>query len=167
MSAEGLAAKLLYDNLKPGLDPFSERNILVFAAGPLTGTKAAPCSGRLVIGFKSPLTGTIGISNSGGYLAPMIKRSGWDAIVAEGKSSSLVYLYVNDDKVEFKDAAYLWGMSSGDTEDKIREELQSPKVRIAEIGPAGENKVLMSAVMVDKTRAAVVAVPVQLWAARI
>ena len=153
VGGEGLAAKLLYDNLKPGLDPFDERNMLVFTTGPLTGTKA-PCSGRLVIGFKSPLTGTIGISNSGGHLAPMIKRSGWDAIVVEGKSSSPVYLYINDDKVEFKDAAYLWGMSSGDTEDKIRKELQNPKVRIAEIGPAGENQVLMSAVMVDKTRAA-------------
>ena len=153
IGGEGLAAKILYDELEPGMDPFDEKNLLIFAAGPLTGTKA-PCSGRLCVGFKSPLTGTIGLSNSGGHFTPMIKRSGWDAVVIKGKSKTPVYLYINDDKVEFKDAAHLWGKDVTYTEDKIREELDNPRVRIANIGPAGENLVLMSAIMVDKSRAA-------------
>ena len=153
IGGEGLAAKILYDEMEPGMDPFDEKNLLIFAAGPLTGTKA-PCSGRLCVGFKSPLTGTIGLSNSGGHFTPMIKRSGWDAVVIKGKSETPVYLYINDDKVEFKDAAHLWGKDVTYTEDKIRAELDNPRVRIANIGPAGENLVLMSAIMIDKSRAA-------------
>ncbi|HOF03152.1 MAG TPA: aldehyde ferredoxin oxidoreductase family protein [Atribacterota bacterium] len=153
IGGEGLAAKILYDELEPGIDPLGEKNLLIFATGPLTGTKA-PCSGRLCVGFKSPLTGTIGLSNSGGHFTPMIKRSGWDAIIIEGKSSSPVYIYIKDEEVNFKDAAHLWGKDVTYTEDKIREELDNPKVRIADIGPAGENLVLMSSIMIDKSRAA-------------
>ncbi len=153
IGGEGLAVKILYDELEPGLDPFDEKNLLIFAAGPLTGTKA-PCSGRLCVGFKSPLTGTIGLSNSGGHFTPMIKRAGWDAIVIEGRSKVPVYLHIDDNNIEFKDASSLWGENVDYTEDKIREELGNPRTRIASIGPAGENQVLMSAIMIDKTRAA-------------
>jgi aldehyde:ferredoxin oxidoreductase len=153
IGGEGFAAKILYDHLEVGLDPFSEKNMLVFTTGPLTGTKA-PCSGRLCIGFKSPLTGTLGMSNVGGHLAPMIKKAGYEVIIVEGKSDKPVYVYINDDQVEFKDASDLWGLDTEKTEDKIREELGNEKVRIAEIGPAGENLVKFSAIMVDRHRAA-------------
>ncbi|MDP3386763.1 MAG: aldehyde ferredoxin oxidoreductase N-terminal domain-containing protein, partial [Eubacteriales bacterium] len=153
IGGEGFAAKVLYDHLEAGLDPFSEKNMLVFATGPLTGTKA-PCSGRLCIGYKSPLTGTIGMTNVGGHLAPMIKRAGYEMIIVDGKSEKPVYISINDDQVTFKDATNLWGLDTEETEDKIREEFGNDKVRIAEIGPAGENLVRFSAIMVDKHRAA-------------
>lgn len=153
IGGEGFAVKILYDHLEAGLDPYSEKNMLVFATGPLTGTKA-PCSGRLCIGYKSPLTGTIGMTNVGGHLAPMIKRAGYEVIIVEGKSEKPVYISINNDVVEFKDATNLWGLDTEKTEDRIREELGNEKVRIAEIGPAGENLVRFSAIMVDKHRAA-------------
>lgn len=153
VGGEGLAAKILYDNLEPGMDPMDEKNLLVFTTGSLTGTKAPSC-GRLCIGYKSPLTGTIGMTNVGGHLAPMIKRAGYDVVLITGRSSSPVYLYINDESVEFRDASLIWGLDTEKTEDKIREDLQNPRVRIAEIGPAGEKKVLISSIMVDKHRAA-------------
>jgi aldehyde:ferredoxin oxidoreductase len=153
IGGEGLAAKILYDYMEPGLNPMDEKNMLVFTTGPLTGTRAPSC-GRLCIGYKSPLTGTIGMTNAGGHFAPMIKRAGWDAIIIEGKSSTPIYLYISDGTVEFRDASHLWGMTTNETEDTIREELGNSRVRIAEIGPAGENQVLISSIMIDKTRAA-------------
>src|SRR5665648_170766 len=111
LGGEGYATKILYDNLEPGMDPMDEKNMLVFTTGPLTGTRA-PSSGRLCIGYKSPLTGTIGMSNVGGHLAPMIKRAGYDVIVITGKSNTPVYLYINDNHVEFKDATAIWGMNT-------------------------------------------------------
>lgn len=153
LGGEGYATKILYDNLEPGMDPMDEKNMLVFTTGPLTGTRS-PSSGRLCIGYKSPLTGTIGMTNVGGHLAPMIKRAGYDVIAITGKSTTPVYLYINDDVVEFKDATSIWGMNTGETEDNIRKEVDEPKVRIAEIGPAGEKLSFMSSIMVDTHRAA-------------
>jgi len=153
IGGEGFSAKIIYDNLQPGIDPLSEENMLVFSTGPLTGTKA-PCSGRLCIGFKSPLSGTIGMSNVGGFLAPMIKKAGYDIIIIKGTSDTPVYIYIHDSKVEFKDAGHLWGLDTEETENRIREELNNDKIRIAEIGPAGEKLVRFSAIMVDKHRAA-------------
>lgn len=153
IGGEGFAAKILYDELKPGMEPLSEENLLVFTVGPLTGTRA-PSSGRLCIGFKGPLTKTVGMSNVGGHLAPMIKKAGYDVVVVEGKSENPVYISIDDEKVEFKDASQLWGLDTEDTEEKIREEIGNKKIRIAEIGPAGENLVKFSSIMIDKHRAA-------------
>ncbi len=153
LGGEGFAAKILYDTVSSDTKPQDSENPLVFATGPLTGT-SAPCSGRLCIGYKSPLTGTIGLSNVGGHLAPQIKKAGYEIVVIEGKSEKPVYLYVKDNEVYFKDAENLWGMNTEETEDKIREELKDKNVRIAEIGPAGENLVKFSSIMVDSHRAA-------------
>src|SRR6056297_1157143 len=153
LGGEGFAAKILYDTVSSNTNPQDSENPLVFATGPLTGT-SAPCSGRLCIGYKSPLTGTIGLSNVGGHLAPQIKKAGYEIVIIEGKSKTPVYLYVKDDEVYFKDAKPLWGLNTEETEDKIREELNDKKVRIAEIGPAGENLVKFSSIMVDSHRAA-------------
>lgn len=153
IGGEGFAAKILYDSLKPEIDPLSDENVLVLATGPLTGTRT-PCSGRLCIGFKSPLTGTIGMANIGGFVAPMIKRAGYDAIAITGKSEAPVYVHINDSEVEFKDAKNLCGLDTEETEKQIRAELNNDKVRILEIGPAGENLVRYSAVITDAHRAA-------------
>lgn len=153
IGGEGFAVKILFDNLPAGLNPMSEKNILIFTTGSLTGTKA-PCSGRLCIGYKSPLTGTLGMTNVGGHLAPMIKKAGYDVIIIEGKSDKPIYVYINDDVVEFRSAEHLWGKDTEKTEEIIKEELKNDNVRIAQIGPAGENLVKFSAIMVDKHRAA-------------
>lgn len=153
IGGEGFVTKLLYDNLEAKLDPMSPDNLLIFATGPMNGT-LAPCSGRTCVGFKSPLTGTIGVSNVGGQLAPVLKKTGYDVIIFTGKSDKPIYTYINDSNVEFKDASNLWGLDVEVTEEKIREELDDTKVRIAEIGPAGENLVLYSSIMVDSHRAA-------------
>lgn len=114
IGGEGFAAKVLFDrfeSLDEKMDPMSEENLLILAVGPLTGTKA-PCSGRLCFGFKSPLTGTLGMSNVGGHLAPVIKKAGYDMVIISGKSEKPVYLYVDEEKVELKDAEFLWGKTA-------------------------------------------------------
>lgn len=153
VGGEGFTTKILYDNLTAETKPLGEDNMLVFATGPLNGT-LAPCSGRLCVGYKSPLTGTIGASNVGGHLAPVLKKTGYDVIVITGKSEKPLYVYVKDSTVEFKEAGHIWGLDTEETEEKIREELGNEKVRIAEIGPAGENLVKYSSIMIDSHRAA-------------
>ena len=153
IGGEGFAAKLIYDRLGNNLDPLSEKNLLILATGPLTATKA-PCSGRLCFGFKSPLTGTIGMSNVGGHLAPQIKRAGYDLLIIKGKSQKPVYLMVENEKVELKDASFLWGKDTEETESLIREKYPDKKLRMAEIGPAGEKLIKFSSIMVDAHRAA-------------
>ncbi len=152
VGGEGFAAKILYDGMKGGEDPFGPDNLLVFATGPLTGTKA-PTGGRLVVGFKSPLSGTIGLSNVGGHLAPMIKKAGYDVIVVKGRSELPVYLNINESAVEFKDARHLWGLDTEAAEAAIEAELGDDKVRIAQAGPAGEKLVRFASIMVDAHRA--------------
>jgi len=153
IGGEGFVAKLLYDHLAPKLDPLSPENLLIFASGPMNGT-LAPCSGRTCVGFKSPLTGTIGASNVGGQLAPVLKKTGYDVIIFVGKSDTPVYTYIHDSNVEFKKASDIWGLDVEQTEDRIREELGDDNVRIAEIGPAGENLVKYASIMIDNHRAA-------------
>lgn len=153
IGGEGFAAKIVYNTLKPKIDPLSQENILVLATGPLTGTRS-PCSGRLCIGFKSPLSGTIGMANVGGSMAPMIKRAGYDVIVISGKADEPTYLYINDSDIEFKDAKNLWGLDTEETEKKIRADVGNDKVRILEIGPGGENLVKFAAIITDAHRAA-------------
>lgn len=153
IGGEGFVTKILYDNIKPGIDPLGEDNLIVLATGPLTGTHA-PSSGRLCIGFKSPLTGGIGLSNVGGHLAPMIKKAGYDAIMVFGASETPVYIDINDGDVKIRDAKKIWGMNTIETEKAIREELGNEDVRIAEIGPAGEKLSNISTIMVDSHRAA-------------
>ena len=153
IGGEGFVAKLMYDRVKPGMDPLSEENLLIFAMGPVNGT-LAPSSGRTCVGFKSPLTGTIGASNVGGMLAPELKKTGYDVIILTGKSETPVYVFVKDSEVQFLPAENIWGLDVEKTEEAIRNELGDPKVRIAEIGPAGENLVKFSSIMVDAHRAA-------------
>lgn len=153
IGGEGFAAKILYDRLEKNLDPLDEKNLLILATGPLTATKA-PCSGRLCFGFKSPLTGTIGMSNVGGHLAPQIKKAGYDLVIITGKSKKPVYLLVENEKVEIKDADFIWGKDTEETEKLIRDKYPKKRLRMAEIGPAGERLINFSSIMVDAHRAA-------------
>jgi len=141
-----------YKNLKPGTDPLGEENRLIFLAGPLAGTNAQSF-GRWLVVFKSPLTGTYYRSSVGGYLASELKRSGLDMVIIEGCSDKPVYLWINDGQYELRDAHYLWGLDCDDTHSLIREELANPRIRVACIGPAGENGVKYAGIFSDRRAA--------------
>lgn len=152
IGGRGLGTKIMMDEVDPAVDPFSPDNKLIFVTGPLTGT-STPTGGRYMVVTKSPLTGTVACSNSGGYWGAELKFAGYDAIIFEGKASSPVYLNIVDDKVELKDATSLWGKVVSETTHALEKE-HGEKVRVATIGPAGENLSRLAAVMNDIGRAA-------------
>jgi aldehyde:ferredoxin oxidoreductase len=153
LSGYGLGAKILFDNIPPGADPLGPENILGFCAGLLTGTPSI-MTGRWMVVAKSPLTGGWGDANCGGDLSPAIKRAGVDAIFFTGISEGPVYLMVDGDKVEIRDASGIWGKDTVETEDAIRKDLGDEKgqFRIACIGPAAERLSLISGISNDKGR---------------
>jgi aldehyde:ferredoxin oxidoreductase len=152
IGGRGLGIRLLTDNVDPKVDPFSPNNDMVMATGPLTGT-TAPTGARYMVMTKSPLTGAITCSNSGGHFPTALKKAGWDAIIFRGKAARPVYLWLDNDKAELKSAEHLWGKSVPDTDDALRLETdQSAKTAV--IGPAGEAGVLFASIMNDRHRAA-------------
>ncbi|KKM09776.1 aldehyde:ferredoxin oxidoreductase [Clostridiales bacterium PH28_bin88] len=140
MGGSCIAAYYLLREMKPNIDPLGPDNILVFADSVVTGAPA-PGFNRYTVGAKSPLTGGIGESQAAGFWGPELKFAGYDAIVIKGQSPKPVYLWIKDGKVEIRDAAHLWGRTTGEAQKLIREELNDVRVRIALIGPAGENLV--------------------------
>lgn len=153
VGGRGLGARYLFDEIDPECDPFDPKMRLIFATGPLTGTNAS-CGARYMVVTKGPLTGCITTSNSGGHWGPELKFAGFDLLILSGAASSPVYLWIDDGRVEIRDAAHLWGAGVWETEDRIREELGVPNARITSIGPAGENRVRFAAILNDKHRAA-------------
>jgi aldehyde:ferredoxin oxidoreductase len=153
LGSRGLGTKYLVEEIDPKVDPLSPENKMIMATGPLTGTMAST-GGRYTVITKGPLTGAIACSNSGGFFGAEMKFAGWDMIIFEGKSPKPVYLYVENDKAELRDASHLWGTSCWHTEETIKAELQDPLVRVSSIGRAGENQVLFSCIVNDLHRAA-------------
>ena len=153
VGSRGLGSKYLISELDPKVDPLSADNKIIWATGPLTGTMAST-GGRYTVITKGPLTGAIACSNSGGYWGAELKMAGWDMVIFEGKSAKPVYLYIQDDHVELRDASGLWGESVWKTEEKLKQMHQDPLLRISSIGKAGENQVLYAAVVNDMHRAA-------------
>lgn len=152
IGGRGLGSKYLYEEIDPQIDALSPENKIIFMTGPVTGTNAT-CAGRFNVVAKAPLTGTIGAGNTGGYFGPELKFAGYDGIIFEGKASSPVYLHINDDLVELKDAKHIWGKNVFETTDILLNENEED-AKVACIGPAGEKLVLFAAVMNDKDRAA-------------
>jgi aldehyde:ferredoxin oxidoreductase len=148
----GLGSYLLYREVPPGADPLGEANKLFFCTGPLTGTRIP--TGRYVVVFKSPLTSILGWSSSAGHWGPELKFAGYDVLVVEGVSPQPVYLWIDDDFVELRPAAHLWGTTTSLAQKKIREELGDEEVRVAAIGPAGERLVRFASIINDEGRAA-------------
>ena len=144
----GLIAHYLLKYVPKGADPLGPDNILVIAPGVITGAPV-PGAGRHSVGAKSPLTGGFGESESGGYWGAELKRAGWDAIVFHGVSPTPVYLWINDGAVEIRDASHLWGKITGEVEDAILAELGDLRIRVAQIGPAGENLVRFASIAND------------------
>ncbi|MFP3195188.1 MAG: aldehyde ferredoxin oxidoreductase family protein [Caldivirga sp.] len=150
VGGRGLAVKLLWDELRPGVDPLSPLNKLVIAAGPLTGYPG-PNTGKLVIAAKSPLTGGYGDGNIGSWASVHLRKAGFDAMVIEGASPRPVYLYVEDDKVSLMPADDLWGLDTFETEDRLRR-VHGSNVGMLIIGPAGENLVRFATVVAQRGR---------------
>jgi aldehyde:ferredoxin oxidoreductase len=152
LGGRGWAIYYMYREMDPTVDPLSPENMLIFATGPLTATPA-PTGNRYMVVTKSPLTGALAHSNSGGDFPTWMKRTGFDMFIFEGKASEPVYLWVNEDQVEIRSAAHVWGKDTHETTDLLLAETH-PDARVACIGPAGENLALMAAIMNDKHRAA-------------
>ena len=153
VGGRALVAYFLLRDLPPKTDPFSPDNLLIFAPGIMQGSNL-PGSGRHGLGGKSPLTGAIASSEAGGWWGHEFKRTGFDALIIRGQAAEPVYLWINNGQVEIRPAAHLWGLTTAPVEAAIRQELGDKRVRVAQVGPAGENRVLYSAVMHDVNRAA-------------
>lgn len=152
IGGRGLGMYYLNKELDPFCDPLSPQNKLIFMTGPLTGT-VAPTGARYMVVTKSPLTNAVTCSNSGGRFPAMLKASGFDGIIIEGKSDIPVYLFVEDGKAELREAKHIWGKDTHQTDELIRNETR-PEAKVACIGPAGERGVLFASIMNDKDRAA-------------
>ncbi len=153
LGASGFNSAKLFELVKPEVDALSPANVLMFGAGPLSGT-LAPGSARLTITAKSPLTDIFGDSNMGGFFATELKFAGYDQIVVFGKAKNPVYLWIDDDKVELRDASRLWGKSTWEAARMIKEEVGDPDLQVVCIGQAGENLVRFANVMTPTKRAA-------------
>jgi aldehyde:ferredoxin oxidoreductase len=153
VGGRAMIAYLLLRDLQPDTDPLGPDNLLIFAPGIIQGTNL-PGSGRHAVGGRSPLTGAIASSEAGGWWGHEFKRTGYDALVIRGRAASPVYLWIRDGEVEIRSAQHLWGLNTAPAQQIIHEELDDSRVRVAQIGPAGENGVLYAAVMHDINRAA-------------
>ena len=149
LGGAGFGLKYLFDEVPMGTGALEEGNKLIFATGPLTGTKA-PCASRMSVAAKSPLTGGAGVALSGGYFPAELKFAGYDLIIIEGKSPKPVYLYIRNGMVSFRPAAKLWGMKTSDCERVIKNDLRNQNVRVACIGPAGEQLSYMAAIINER-----------------
>jgi aldehyde:ferredoxin oxidoreductase len=138
IGGRGINVKILYDEVKPRTDPLGPENLLIFGTGPLEGT---PIGMRRVSITAKSLRGCIAEGGFGGFFGPEIKFTGYDHIIIEGIAKKPVYIWIDDDEVEIKDAAHLWGKTTVETEDLIKRDVGDRDVQVACIGPAGENLV--------------------------
>src|SRR4030042_1610487 len=141
----GTNTKILWDRVPPEMEPFSSDNLLIFSTGLLCGTPATGAN-RTIVSTISPQTLLMAYSMMGGFWAPELKYAGYDKIVFRGKSPNLVYLWINNDKVEIRDASHLKGRGAVETQELIRQELKEPKAQVAAIGLAGENRVYTASI---------------------
>lgn len=143
----GLATntKILWDRVPPEVEPFSPENLLIFGTGLLVGTPAPGCN-RTIVSTISPQTQLMAYSMMGGFWAPELKYAGYDKVIFRGKSPTLVYLWINNDKVEIRDASHLAGKGAVETQELIRQELKQPYAQVAAIGLAGENRVFTASI---------------------
>ena len=147
-----MASRLCWENIEVGCDPLSPGNPICIANGIFAGTPV-PVGGKYGLASKSPLTGFIGDSLCGSWFTVAFKRTGWDGFVIHGASEDWVNVFIDDDRVEFRDASHLLGLGTYETEEAIREELGDDQVRSATIGPAGEKLVRIANVTNDGRQA--------------
>jgi aldehyde:ferredoxin oxidoreductase len=152
LGQRGANSKILYDEVGPEVDPLGPENELIFGVGPLSGT-ATPCASRFTVTAKSPLTGILGDANSGGFFGPEMKFAGYDHIVIKGRASEPVYLWIDDDEVEIRGAGQIWGKTTWEADEILKEE-HGDDIQVACIGPAGEHLVRYSCIINNMGRAA-------------
>lgn len=147
MGGRGIAARIYYEELSPKVDPLSPENKLIFFTGPLTGT-VVPSTGKYECVTKSPLTGRYLCSNASGFFAPELKKAGYDGLIVEGKAKKPVYIWINDEDVEFRSAKHLSFKTTSETQTTVKEET-NPGSRVMCIGPAGERLVRFACIQSD------------------
>jgi aldehyde:ferredoxin oxidoreductase len=152
LGGEGIGMYYILKEMPPGADPLGPDNVLAITLSVVTGAAVSGQS-RVMANAKSPLTGTIGDAQAGGFWPAEAKAAGFDAFIIKGKAEKPVYLWVHDGEAELRDAAHLWGQVTGDAEAAIREELDDPKIEVIQIGPAGENLVRYACLINMSTRA--------------
>jgi aldehyde:ferredoxin oxidoreductase len=153
IGGRGLAARLLWDMNKAGIDPLGPGNTLIYNAGTLNGT-SVPCSGRSSVTAKSPTSNLYLKTNVGGAIGGYLRYTGNSLLVITGRSEKPVYLWIDDDEVEIRDASHIWGKDVRETESILHDELGDPNIKFSMIGPAGENMVMFAAVMCSNYNAA-------------
>jgi aldehyde:ferredoxin oxidoreductase len=153
LGGRGLAAKMLYERVPADIDPLGPENVLIWSTGTLSGT-SAPSSGRTSVTCKGPATGLYLKVSVGGHLGAELKYAGYDYLVISGRAPHPVYLWIDDDRVEIRQAQHLWGRGTRETDDLIKAELGDDEIQTGIIGPAAENKVLFSCIMVSRYNSA-------------
>ena len=148
----GFATRILYDLLKEKVDAFDARNPIIISPGLLTGF-GVPTFSKVVFASKSPLTGGFSRSVAGGRIGPALKYAGYDTVVIQGRCRKPIYIFIDDDRVEFRKAEDLWGLSTRETEERLKEEIGDKTVATAVIGPAGENLSLISCIDCEERQA--------------
>jgi len=152
LGGSGIGQWILYNEVKPKITPYSPANRIVFGAGPLAGT-LAPGSSRLSADSINGLTLGIGSSNCDSHFALELKYAGYDQIICQGKARKPVYIWIDNGNIEIRDASHIWGKTTWETVDLIREELGDDGIHLISIGPAGENVVRTACIIQDKGRA--------------
>ncbi|MFO7734202.1 MAG: aldehyde ferredoxin oxidoreductase family protein [Candidatus Aminicenantes bacterium] len=166
LGGRGLATRILYDTIDPACDPLGPGNAVVIAMSPLVGSNA-PTAGRGHMVFKSPLTGVLGTSNSGGHWGLGFKATGHDVLVVKGAASTPVMIDISPEKVEILPADRYWGLTTHETHDLLAEDARPGRpVRVLCIGPAGENLVRFAAVANDRNRVYGRCGPGAVWGAK-
>ena len=153
IGGRGFNSDVIYNEVPVHLDPYDPEARVCFGMGPISGT-AAPSTGRVTVSCKSPLTGGFGDSNMGGHWGAEVKFAGYDQIIVQGKAKNPVYIWIDDDKVEIRDARHLWGKFPREADQMIKEELKDEDIHIMLIGPAGENMVRFASTYNDVWRCA-------------
>jgi len=153
LGGRGLGTHYIAKEVPATCDPVGPDNKLILATGPLTGSPA-PTSSRYMAVTKSPLSGTIACSNSGGFWGPELKFAGYDMLIIEGQSEKPCIINIRDDKVEILDGEKYWGKTTGEAHDELLADFGDPKGRVLQIGPAGENLSMIACIMNDRYRAA-------------
>ena len=153
LSGRGFNVHYLYNHIPADPDPLGPDNILILSCGLLTGT-AAPASARLHINARSPLTGLLGSSNIGGNFGAKLRSCGIQSLIIRGRSPEPVYIWLDGDKIDIRNAQTIWGLDTWQTDDYLKTKLGSNKLEIMSIGPAGENGTLFGCIMTDRDHAA-------------
>ena len=153
LGARGLNVRRLWDEVPAHTDGLAPENKVMFGVGPLVGT-TFPGGARFNVTGMSPQTGILGDSNAGGFFGPEVKYAGYDQVIVEGRADHPVYLWIENDTVQIRDARGLWGLDVWETTAAIRQALGDDAVQVATIGPGAENGVRFAGVFVSLNRAA-------------